>query len=212
MVVHAGSALAHDTWLRAHRAGQSISLELASGERFGKAEIAAGPDLIERAEVRMGKDIRRLGAPQREERLLRFSLPVSGSGVATVWVSLVERVADLDEKQVAHYLDEIAAPAHVRDAWQGAGPARRWRERFAQHAKTFVRVGAPVADNSWSQPAGLPLEIVPESDPLALRAGDSFRVRVLQDGQPLPAIRVACMAPSGQIRARGRTDRSGRRR
>jgi uncharacterized GH25 family protein len=63
------------------------------------------------------------------------------------------------------------------------------REAYRRCAKTLVLAGSPnSADTAraWSRPTGLPLDLVPEQNPYTLRAGTSFTVRVLADGQPQP--------------------------
>lgn len=209
VTLYVTGASAHETWLRPQGAGKTLSVELTSGERFGKAELAAASDRVTRAEYRLQGTTKKLGTPQAERRLLRFPMSVSGTGIAAVWVSLATRVVDLDDKQVSHYLDEIRAPDHLRKAWNEAGPARRWRESFSQHMKTFVRFGNPADDRSWSVPVGQPLEIVPQSDPTMLRAGETLTVRVMEDGKPLPFIQVACIAGTGKVHRLQATDRAG---
>src|SRR3989442_3518325 len=116
-MLFASSACAHDTWLRPRTAGGALSVELTAGERFGKPEIAAASEHIARAAYRLRGATFQLGAPKAEERLLRFPLATPDSGIATVWVSLVTRIVDLNDRQVGHYLDEIGASEHVRKAW-----------------------------------------------------------------------------------------------
>jgi hypothetical protein len=76
-----------------------------------------------------------------------------------------------------------------------------------------VRVGTPgPADRSWSDPAGLPLEIVPERDPTRLMAGDVLPVRVFLDRGAVEGIAVFAIPAAGGERRMGRTGPDGRTR
>jgi len=66
--------------------------------------------------------------------------------------------------------------------------------------KSFVRVGEPAADErAWAGSIGLGLELVPERDPTALRAGDELSVRVLRAGAPLAGLTIAFVS-AGETR------------
>jgi uncharacterized GH25 family protein len=116
----------------------------------------------------------------------------------------------MNRKQVQHYLDEIDAPTLLTQAWYAGKTAKPWREVYSKHAKTFVRVGRPKADRSWSEPVGLALEIVPEKDPTGLRVGDEFPVRVLKHGAPLVDFSLGIVREGKTNRAFKRTDAAGR--
>ena len=105
------------------------------------------------------------------------------TGVAAFWVKLPPRSIELTPEQVKEYLDEVDAPEALRQEWAEMKEPR-WRESYTKHPKTFARVGQPQSDRSWAEPVGMFLEIVPEKDPTALKAGDDFPVRVLKDGKP----------------------------
>lgn len=67
-----------------------------------------------------------------------------------------------------------AAPGDVRQTW-----------RLLRYASAVL---AP--SDQPAQPLGLPLEIVPLKDPLALRKGDRLPLRLLLRGQPLAGAKV----------------------
>jgi uncharacterized GH25 family protein len=59
-------------------------------------------------------------------------------------------------------------------------------ERYSRCAKSMVQVGPPRAGQSEiSQPVGLPLEIVPETNPYAVPQPAELPVRILYGGRPL---------------------------
>src|SRR5207344_3255729 len=103
---------------------------------------------------------------------------------------LAPRTIELTPKQVEEYLAEIGASDLVRQRWL-ATPAKRWREMYSKHAKTFVRVGDTGTDRSWSEPVGMYLEIVPQSDPTKIVAGGELSVQVLREGGTIPGFAIA---------------------
>jgi uncharacterized GH25 family protein len=207
-------AAAHDTWLQPRRTavlpGTIAQLDLTSGDKFATFDTAIKSDRVASARARLnGKtfDIRP-GAP--EKKSLELRVPLSDPGVATLWLSLAPQSIELNRKQVQHYLDEIDAPALLMQAWYTGKGAKPWREIYSKHAKTFVRVGRPKADRSWSEPVGIPLEIIPEIDPTALRAGDDFPVRVFRNGAPLADFSLGIVREGKTNSSFKKTDAAGR--
>ena len=213
----ASAAAAHDTWLQPRRTsvlpGTIAQIDLASGDKFATFDAAIKPDRIGIARARLnGKtfDIQP-GAPEKKSLELRVPLP--DPGIATIWLSLAPKLIELNRKEVQHYLDEIGAPALLTQAWYAGKSSKPWREIYSKHAKTFVlvgRSGRAKGDRSWSEPVGMPLEIIPEKDPTALRAGDEFAVRVLRNGAPLGDFSLGIVREGRTNRAFKKTDAAGR--
>ncbi len=205
---------AHDTWLQPRRTallpGTIAQIDLTSGDSFAALDTAIKSDRVGTARARLnGKtfDIRP-GAP--EKKSLELRVPLSDPGIATLWLSLAPHSIQLNRKQVQHYLDDIDAPALLTQAWFAGKGTKPWRELYSKHAKAFVRVGRPKADRSWSEPVGMALEIVPEKDPTALRAGDDFPVRVLRNGTPLADFSLGIVREGKTNRSFSKTDSAGR--
>ncbi len=220
----AAVARAHDTWLLALRAvvppGAELLLDLTSGMRFPANETALKAERVAAARARLAGAVDTLPPPRAAARSLRFRAPLRRAGVATLWVDLAPRELALDSAEVVGYLREVGAPDSVRAAYlrpPPAGGARRWRERYVKHAKAVVRVASPqrpvpAADSSWREPAGQALELVPDVDPTALRAGDTLRVRLLgAGGAPVPFAAAGFVGAGARAAgALARTDAAGR--
>lgn len=209
----AGIVFSHDTWLIPARTsipvGTAITLDLTSGMAFPLLEYAIKAERIERARVRLGGQLTELNERKASPKSLRFSTRLEKNGVATIAVSLQPKSLELTPKKVAEYLAEIGASPEIKQAWAQMKP-QRWREVYSKHAKTFVRVGTVEQDQSWEEPMGLSLEIVPEKDPTSLRAGDDFPVRVLKNGQPLAAFPLGLLREKTRHGAIQKTDAAGR--
>lgn len=210
-------AAAHDTWLQPRRVsvlpGTIAQIDLTSGDKFAAFDTGIKADRIDVARARLNGKTIDIAQRAPEKKSLELRVALSDPGVATLWLSLTPKSLELNQKQVRHYLDEIDAPSLLAQAWYaGKGPKglKPWREIYTKHAKTFVRVGRPKSDRSWSEPVGMALEIVPEKDPTALHAGDEFPVRVLKNGAPLPDFSLGIVREGKTNRAFKKTDAAGR--
>lgn len=207
-------AIAHDTWLVPERfvatPNSSVLLDLTSGMAFPILETSIKPERIDRAQCRLAGQTVALSDLSSAPKSLRFRARMTDVGIATFWVELKPRSLALTPKQVQEYLDEIDAPATVRQQWTNAKLPRQWREVYTKHAKTFVAVGDSPADRSWAEPVGMSLEIVPETDPTRLRRGDEFSVRVLENGAPLADFPIGFVREGRSKALIRKTDSEGR--
>jgi uncharacterized GH25 family protein len=212
-LVTATIAQAHDTWIAPRKfsvqPNASVTLDLTSGMKFPKLDVAPKRERVQAAQCRIGGrtiDIEDIAAGKQS---LVFKLAPAEAGVATLWVKLQPRDLELKPQQVKEYLAEIDAPESLRADWANMQP-QRWRERYTKHTKTFVRVGNPQDDRSWAEPIGTELEIVPEADPTGLRVGDELPVRVLKGGAPHSEFALNAIAAGAAKGETKRTDAEGR--
>ncbi|MDR2198891.1 MAG: DUF4198 domain-containing protein [Deltaproteobacteria bacterium] len=61
---------------------------------------------------------------------------------------------------------------------------------FIESAKGIINVGAPTDAAIVSKPVGLPLELVPKSNPDNLKTGEKLALVVYLDGKPAPGVKV----------------------
>jgi uncharacterized GH25 family protein len=181
----AASLSAHDTWLMPERfsatPGATLKFDLTSASGFSGPESAIKPDRVERALFRLGAELSDLTIGAPTEKTLVFITTFSRPGVAVVAVDLKPKILELGPDKIEVYFREIHAGEALRKAWLAVREPRRWRERYAKHTKTFVRIGEPKAEDSgWAQPVGAALEIIPERNPTILKVGDALSVRVLR--------------------------------
>jgi uncharacterized GH25 family protein len=206
------TASAHDTWLLPEQfavaADAPFALDLTSGVAFADADTAVDAARVAGAACRLHGQTVKLTDFSASPHSLHVQATPAGAGVATVWMELAPNDIELTAPQVEEYLAEIGAPDLVRRRWIVSRP-QRWRERYAKHAKTFVRVGDAGADRSWSEPVGMYLELVPQSDPTRLAAGDTLVVEVLRDGISLPGFALAVQREGGAVEQKQRTDGGG---
>jgi len=63
------------------------------------------------------------------------------------------------------------------------------REFYQRCAKTIFQVGART-DDSYKKTYGFPTEFVPLDNPYTLKKGESFRMKILVDGEPASGLLV----------------------
>jgi uncharacterized GH25 family protein len=213
VLVLSTTVLAHDTWLLPRHArvpvGGAVVLDLTSGMQFPKNEVPVKPDRLEKTSVRLrGKDVA-ISDRSLEKNALRLRVSLAEAGIATLSAESKPRTLELKPKEVREYLAEIGAWETVGKQWSSEGTGR-WRETYVKHTKTFVRVGEPKADDSWREPLGMALELVPEKNPTQLKPGDELPVRVMRDGRPVPGLSVG-LAAAGDTKGTLRiSDSAGR--
>jgi uncharacterized GH25 family protein len=204
---------AHDTWLTSKQPtvqpGSSVWLDLTSGMSFPLLDTSIKPDRVDVARCRLNGKTDELTDSKSAPKALTLRALLKDEGVATCWVELKSRQLELTPSQVEEYFKEIDATPAVRQAWLNTKAPKRWRESYVKHAKTFVAAGSK-KDKSWSESVGMTLEIVPETDPTSLRAGDDFVVRVVKDGQPFRDFRVGIVFQGNRDIGFQTTDDNGR--
>lgn len=206
-------ATAHDTWILPGRpsvnSGSEVTFNLTSGMAFPANEVGVKPDRLARASSRLGEAVSDLVREAAGKKALRLKARFSEPGVAAVWVESKPRSLELKPAEVREYLEEIGAWDSIGRKWETEGKGK-WRESYTKRAKTYVRVGQPERDDSWSRPVGMDLELVPESDPTQLVAGEELSVRLLKNGQPVPDVAVGLLAGNAKSGSLSKTDSEGR--
>lgn len=214
-------ARAHDTWFAVQpgaRAGE-LQLALGTGDRFPKQEFSIEPALLERQGCRFaGRAPVLMKAVRQSATALQLQAqPVAGAqrgqaAAITCWAQLQPLEIEIDAAKVQVYLDEIAAPAPLREAWREMNSRGvRWKERYSKHARLERldrRLGG--GDAAPAQPVPMLMDIVLESGLDGVRVGDEIRFQVLRDGQPLPGQAIEMRSSQSPLGLWRRTDAQGR--
>lgn len=189
----AGSAsmlAAHDFWLIpdafAVTPGGRIALRGQTSSLFPSSLSAVTPDRIVAARVVTANTAVTVQGVSVLGSSLRLMHPVSAEGQHVVGVQLAPRTVRESPASFRRYLDLEGAPeARLRYEREGLLPpvgGDSITRRYAKYAKTVVEVGR--GPRAFERVLNHPLELVPLSDPSALRIGDTLRVRMVLLGKP----------------------------
>ena len=183
---------AHDFWLVpdafAVTPGGRIVVRGQTSSRFPTSVSAVAPDRIAEARVlTAASDLPVADATVSGSSLVLGHRP-AGTGQHVIGVRLAPRTMRESPASFRRYLDLEGAPeARQRYEREGSLPViggDSITRRYAKYAKSMVEVGKGA--RAFSRTVNHPLELVPLSDPAALRRGDTLRVRLMLLGAPAP--------------------------
>lgn len=206
---------AHDTWLAPDRfrpaVAGSVTLSLSSGMEFPKLDHAIAPDRVASANWQTARDRGALPVGRSAPNALEFRADAA-QGVNVYAVALHPRPSKLKREQVREYIDHLGIPNanDVLADWEKTAKPEETGYRYMKYAKTFVRTGAPGLARAWAEPAGLRLELIPQSDPTSVTSGSTLDVMLLDRGKPLPRHPVALLREGAKEPVSAITDAEGR--
>lgn len=206
------AAIAHDTWfepLPAARPGE-VLLKLGTGNRFPQQEFTVGEaSLREHGCRRDGAKAVPLQVAGETVQALTLKARPGGVGPVSCWAQQKPFETEIAPATVEVYLKEVNASPAVRAAWAALqSRGLPWRERYAKHARIEIAGRRPTADAA--APTPMAMDMLLESGLQAVTAGDTVRVQVLRDGQPLPGLAVELQGDHSPIGVWKKTDAEGR--
>lgn len=203
--------LAHDVWIEpttfAPKAGDVMGARLRVGQDFIGDPLRRDDALIDRFFVDAGGGRRPLVGRQGADPAGLFR--VEAPGLLVIGYQSHPRPVDLTEEKFNEYLKEegLEAIAALRARRGQTGGVR---ERFSRCAKSLVSSGEPRADEG-DRALGFTLELVAETNPYRLAAGQDLPVRLTYEGRPLAgALVVAMNRDDAAGRLSARSDAMGR--
>lgn len=196
ITVPAAVAWAHDFWIVpnafAIAVGDVLEIRAQTSSQFPTSVAAVAVERIIDARLvgPAGTDSIRELSIGGTSLVLRHRPRTAGQYVVAVGIRAPRTVRE-SPAAFRRYVELEGAPELVeRYTREGRMPTTdSVTRRSTKFAKTLVRVGSGGA-MTYDRVVGHPLEFVPLTDPLAMRAGDTLRVRLLYRGAPLAGARV----------------------
>lgn len=209
-------AIAHEFWMLPDRfapaAGRPVQLTLHVGEYFDGELIpfttayVAGLTQYSAGKV---QNLLRTVPTEEPGPGLRFVPGTPGTHLIA-YDSHPNQVALSGDKFHAYLREEgLDAIIERREADGTAGTPGR--ERYRRHVKTLLKVGGK-SDRAFAARTGQRFEILPLTDPLTGRAGDTLNFQLFFDGKPLPNVLVKAWHKRAEQThvVRARTDAAGK--
>lgn len=208
--------LAHDLYLMPRHfrvpAGQTITVAFHNGDDFPQ------PDRPPRIQNMMEPMVATKAGKAAfhnlrvDGKVLLADVTIPESGTATLSVRSRPSLIELQPVKFEEYLKHEGLDHVIRWRAEHNETSSAGRERYSKYVKSIVTAGKP--DGFFRNPAGLPIEIVPESDPAQLKPGDTLTMQIVFRGKPADGLQVemAWLTPQGRAgrKVAGRTNGEGK--
>jgi hypothetical protein len=204
VILWMGVSSARETWVVPERftatPGATLRFELLSSASFYGSEPSEAVGKVARVRSRLGGgDPVVLALSDLDGKGVGFSATLSQPGVAAILVEFEASNREFDPEKWEAYLRGIHVGERARDAMAEGQIKRRVRERIVRRTQSFVRVGEALKQEARGRPQwGETLELVPVNDPVGLRVGEAFSVKIFQAGLPLEGQAVSFMLAGGR--------------
>ncbi|MDX1582141.1 MAG: DUF4198 domain-containing protein [Thermoanaerobaculia bacterium] len=202
--------IGHDLWLHSvadPNHDSKIELRLSIGEALTPESRVDAADMknVERFELHSSEESRDL----HQELYWRdnASIALTSPGTNLIVMERAPVPIELDRETFIHYVEEEGRGELVDLLPSGRSKVS---ERFSRHLKTMVSRTAR-RDLVWNRRTQLRLEIVPLDDPFARTPGESLRVLLLFEDDPLASTPVFIHGRNGTaiFSDQARTDENG---
>jgi len=190
-------ALAHDYWLEPSTffpaAGDAVDLRLFVGEHFkSEAERPLQKQHTVRFEWIGGGDTVDLMEGAKEDQKPIASVKVKKGGTYLAALERGPSQITLEADKFNAYLKEEGLDEILEQRRKSGEAKAAGRERYRRYLKALLQAGDAL-DDTYKKDVAHRLEIVPQSHPAKLKAGEALTVKVLFDGKPLAGARLnAC--------------------
>ena len=202
--------LAHDFWIEPSSfrpaAGSELAVSLRVGEHFrGDPVPRVDPKIVKFVLSSAAGEMPIGGLPAVDPAgLVRVVSP----GLAVIGYRSQRTAITLEADKFEKYLADEGLDAVLKARKTRGEQAKPGNEVYSRCAKALIAVDG-AGKSGFDRALGFTAEIVAESNPLALHAGDSMRVRVLHEGAPLAGALVKAIAlddPDNTLTARSGKD------
>lgn len=193
IIVFVWRGQAQEFWLQPnkiqYKVGDTLKISFLKGVNFDGRRIAMPKEKVERLELHQVKSIENLKPGMIEGAKFSASLPLQSEGTKMIVSQTAGDVIHYTAQEFNAFLkdnglDEVIARRNTTNT--ADNPAT---EIFACYEKLLIQVGN-IKDDTFKENANLPLEIIPDKNPLALKKGDVIHFKVLFQGKPEFGARV----------------------
>ena len=188
-------AFAHDFWIEPSSfrppPGSELAVSLRVGEHFrGDPVPRADPRIVRFVLASAAGDAPIGGLPATDPAGL---INVGSPGFATIGYRSSRTPITLEAEKFEKYLADEGLDHVLLARKTRSEQAKPGSEVYSRCAKSLIAVGG-TGDTGFDRALGFTLEVVAESNPLKLRAGQAMRARVLHEGKPLSGALVKAIA------------------
>jgi len=208
----AAPAFAHDFWIEPSTfrpaVGATLGVGLVVGQGFRGEALPRNPAMIARFVLVTDAGETPIGGRAADEPA--GSVRIDQPGLALIGYRSLDSQVSLEAAKFEAYLKDEGLESVIAARAARGDSQKPSRELFSRSAKSLVQAGGS-GGTGYDRVLGLTLEIVPEKNPYAMKAGDELPVRLLYEGKPLSgALVVALNYDAPESRLAQRSDANGR--
>lgn len=207
------SSFGHDFWIEPStfrpKPGSFVQIRLRVGEHYLGDPVPRKPDsLLNRFEAVTTEET--LPIVGREGRDPAGVFRVEEEGMIVVAYYNKPSFVEVPPEKLVRYLGDEGLE-RIATPWMRSHAGKKpWREIYSRCAKAILWTGKG-PNGIYNKNLGLPLELIPEKNPVSLAARQSFPVQLLYQGQPLAGALVIAIPRAKPLqRIALRSDRKGR--
>lgn len=183
-------AAAHDLWLlppATVKLKEKAVVSAVSGTEFPKGDHAPNPAKFAKRMVvapdgKLSEALAEGTNAELKTGLLAWT--PDQNGIYMMAVQTTPRMIKLEADEFNHYLVSDGLPHIYQLRVKEKSLDKPGVERYSKSPKVLIKVGDGLAGDV-TKPIGLPLEIVPLTNPFQLKVGDVLKVKVLFQSKPL---------------------------
>jgi uncharacterized GH25 family protein len=186
-------AQAHEFWLQPLKFYYSVGEKIVIGFKVGQNFIGDSWKLKKERLVRLElqsrnqtKDITSLVVEGENDQL---TLPVETEGSHVVIMESNTAFSELEAEKFNEYLKEDGLDDALNFRVKNDAIDLPGKELYSRHTKLIVQAGRK-KDDTWKKIYDLPIEIIPDQNPMDLKVGSKIAFKILYEGKPLFGARV----------------------
>jgi uncharacterized GH25 family protein len=184
---------AHEFWLYPNKfrfsKGETVVVNFLVGENFTGEQWDLKKHKIEKLDLlqKAAKTDLRSSVTQTEKDNLKIVLKEEGTHMLVMESN--DAFISLEGQKFNKYLEDdgLEEPLHHREKTKTLNDSSK--EFYSRHSKLLLQVGQKT-DDTYSKVVGLPIEIVPLTNPYDLKVGSPISFKILFNGKPLFGAKV----------------------
>jgi uncharacterized GH25 family protein len=193
LIVFSCIVQAHEFWLQPdkffYQPGESLKVTFKVGENFMGESWNLKKHRIEKLELHSINGIKNLSQQVTEGETGMLEENQLKAGTQMIVMQSNNAFISLDGQKFNEYLKEDGLDEVYDHREKNNLLADSAKEFYSRHTKLLVQVGDK-KDESFKKVIGLPIEIIPETNPYDAKVGSPMRFKVVFDNKPLFGAKV----------------------
>lgn len=182
------NATAQEFWMEpdsyTHKPGDSLKVRFMVGDNFAGERWNLRQDRVQKATLYRGAKVTEIKGQLKEGKTDHLKMPLKEEGGYVFVMQGNNAFMEMDATRFNAYLKEHGLDDAINSRKKNNAENSPGKEFYQRNTKLILQVGAR-RDEFYKKIAGLPLELIPEQNPVTYKVGDEVSVKVLFEGKPL---------------------------